>query len=484
MAEYFESVPPAKVLINAIRSIGYSFSTAVADIIDNSVSAEATKVFIESDPLDEVPYFYILDNGYGMKLDELKNAMLFGSDREWKKDSKDDLGRFGLGLKSASLSQCRKFTVVSKKFGRINAMCFDLNRIEITNKWELQKLSESEIDGLPGLKELEKLNSGTLVIWNDFDKIESIKFEEAFREMVSDSKKHVELVFHRFYDEIEIYYNNRRIELRDPFLSNSLGTQIGRKTPIKIEDSKIEIIPYTLPFASTLNNEDKKLLGLSDTKKSIYDDQGFYIYRSKRLIVWGSWLRMGIRSEFNKLARVKVDIPTTLDDVWMLDVKKSSAKIPVSIKDALKFAVEDSVVRSRKVVRYPGEKEQKADFKIWNRINKREGNIVYEVNKKNPLIQSILNKLDNDGEKLFSYFIKQLENFIPKHSIHNDNAEALNILNGTEKEEKEEKLEQIYSVLKNFEKDERGDMLDVLIRMEPYKEISNMKSEILKNIER
>lgn len=482
MSKTIEAIPSAKVLINAIRSIGYSFSTAVADIIDNSISAEANKVIIESDPLDEEPFFYILDNGFGMNEEELKNAMLFGSNRDWKKENKEDLGKFGLGLKSASLSQCKNFIVASKKFGRINAMKFDLNVIESNNKWELQKLDNSEIDFLIGIDKLNEFKAGTIVIWNDFDKIEKTKFEESFRDLVKNSKKHSELVFHRFYEDIEIYYNGKRIEQRDPFLSSSKATQKGRNNQIKVENTFIEITPYTLPYANTLKSEEKKLLGLSDNKKSIYDDQGFYIYRNKRLIVWGSWLRMGIRSEFNKLARVKVDIPTELDDIWMLDVKKSSAKIPDSIKDALKYSVEDSIVRSRKVIRYPGEKEQKADFKIWNRIKQREGNVSYEINKENPLLNTILNKLDDEGEKLFSLLLKQLEEFIPKHSIHNDNADAINIVNGTEKEDKKEMMEQVVLILKNFKKDQREDMVNILVKMEQYKEIADYKQDILNQI--
>ena len=114
MGSFIKQVPPAKSLIAGIRSIGYNFSTSVADIIDNSITAKATEINIYSDPLDE-PYFSILDNGLGMNYEELKNAMTFGSDRSNKIDNELDLGSFGLGLKSASLSQCRKMTVISKE---------------------------------------------------------------------------------------------------------------------------------------------------------------------------------------------------------------------------------------------------------------------------------------------------------------------------------------------------------------------------------
>ena len=143
MSELVERQFPAKSLIAGLRAMGYSFSTAVADIIDNSISAEATEIRIFSDPLDKTPYFCILDNGYGMTSRELDNAMLPGSDREGKVESELELGRFGLGLKSASLSQCREFIVASKKFGKVRAMSFDYDIIEKENKLLLKQLQLS-----------------------------------------------------------------------------------------------------------------------------------------------------------------------------------------------------------------------------------------------------------------------------------------------------------------------------------------------------
>ena len=140
MSRIMELSPPATALINGIRAIGYSFSTAVADIIDNSISAMATNIDIYSDPLEKEPYFSFLDNGIGINRDELINAMTFGSNRSGRIESPDDLGRFGLGLKSASLSQCRKFIVISKQHSQINAMSYDLDIIERNNKWELIEL--------------------------------------------------------------------------------------------------------------------------------------------------------------------------------------------------------------------------------------------------------------------------------------------------------------------------------------------------------
>ena len=259
MGELVEREFPARALMFGFRSMGYSFSTAVADIIDNSISAKATKVEIFSDPMMDEPFFCVLDNGCGMDEQKLDNAMLPGSDRENVPDSEIELGRFGLGLKAASLSQCKVFTVASKQNNVILAMSFDLNVIEKENKLFLKKLDADEITKLPMIDKLFNQESGTLVIWTDFDRINELakNFEDSFRTLVSESKKHVELVFHRFYDDVEIFYHGRRIEKRDPFLTSALGRQqTGRVTSINVDGSIVQVTPYTLPFAKNITSNE------------------------------------------------------------------------------------------------------------------------------------------------------------------------------------------------------------------------------------
>ncbi len=482
MSELVERQFPAKALLTGLRAIGYNFSTAVADIIDNSISASASEIKIFSDALNKTPYFCILDNGCGMSMSELDNAMLPGSDRENKEDSKLELGRFGLGLKSASLSQCREFTVASKKFGKIRAMSFDLDVIEAENKLLLKQLNSDEILKLPQIELLDRYASGTLVIWTKFDKIEGLakNFEDSFRAVVSESKKHVELVFHRFYDKIEIYYNERRIERRDPFLRGSVGRQqTGRTSVINIDGAEITVTPYTLPFANTLTSEEKQLLG---KPKSIFDEQGFYLYRNERLISWGSWMHMGVRSELNKLARIQVDIPSSLDSVWMLDVKKSSAKIPDKIKDRIKMAVEDSIIRSKRTTKFPGVKEQSAEVKIWDRINEHEGKIRYQINRESPAIATLINALGENEKKLLEIVLSQIECYLPKYSIANDNMDSLTIVNTGEDEEAEQLIEQIIEIIANCDEQEKEKTFELIFMVESYRRLANRKEEIRRRV--
>lgn len=478
MSNLVERQFPAKALLTGLRAIGYSFSTAVADIIDNSVSAFATEIRIFADPLVDEPYFCFLDNGCGMSSKELDNAMLPGSDRAGKEDGEMELGRFGLGLKSASLSQCRVFTVVSKKFGKLRAMSFNLDVIERENKLLLMQLSDSEIDELPQIDKLKEYVTGTLVIWTNFDKIEGAakNFEESFRSAVADSKKHVEFVFHRFYNQIQIFYNNRRIERRDPFLLDSIGRQqTGRTTNIDVDGSTITVIPYTLPFANTLTTEEKALLG---NPKSIYDEQGFYLYRNKRLISWGSWMRMGIRSELNKLARVQIDIPSSLDSVWTLDVKKSSAKIPDKIKERIKMSLEDSVARSRRTTKFPGTKEQSVECKVWDRINEHEGKVKYQINRKMPALVALEEALGENERKLLEIALSQIECYLPKYSITNDSMDAFNILNSGDGVEEERLIDEIQQILLMCAPEYREQMFDSIFIAEGYQKLFKKKDLI------
>lgn len=481
MSELVEKQFPVKTLLTGLRAIGYSFSTAVADIIDNSVSAGADTVNVYFDPIAAVPFFCILDDGCGMNFAELNNAMMPGSDRSDKEDSDLELGRFGLGLKSASLSQCREFVVASKKYGKVNAMAFDLDVIEDC-RLMLKVLDKVEIDNLPYINLLRSYETGTLVVWNKFDKIESTakSFEDSFRSVVADAKKHVEFVFHRFYDDIAIYFNNKRIERRDPFLLGSFGRQqTGRTTRIPIGSSIITVTPYTLPFANSLTSEEKALLG---NPKSIFDEQGFYLYRNKRLISWGNWMRMGIRSELNKLARIQVDIPSSLDEVWTLDVKKSSAKIPDIIKSQIKASVEDSIVRSKRTTRFPGVKEQTPEVRVWDRINEHEGKIRYQINRDAPAIVALDRVLGDREKELFEMVLSQIECYLPKYSISNDNMDALTIVNSGDDAEEESLIKEIETIISLCDDDIKEDVLDNIFAAENYQKLISRKEEIKRRI--
>ncbi len=480
MSKEIIKIPPAKSMITGLRCIGYNFSTALADIIDNSVSAGAKNIFVLSNPDAEEPYVAIFDDGCGMSLKELENAMTLGSDRENKEDKEIELGRFGLGLKSASFSQCLSLTVVSKNVNKVNAMRYDLKKIQELNLWILDILDNDEINKLSEVDRIFKEKSGTLVIWEKFDKIEeeAKSFKDSFISVIGLAKQHIEFVFHRFYNQINIEFNGHRIEKRDPFLSDFSCIQKGRSQNINVLDHNIVVTPFVLPYANSLTEEHKKYLG---NPKSIYDDQGFYIYRNKRLIIWGSWLHMNIRSEFNKLARIRVDVPSELDSLWMLDVKKSSAKIPDLIKEQLRISIKDSTFRSKREVRYTGKIESEAEFPLWKRISLHRGEIKYEINRNdNPIYNELISILDVEQKKLLNAYLDKVEQFIPKGLIVSDNADSLKILNSEEQLEEDNLIEELILFSKNSM--DPLQCAETLIQSQGYKKVDYRKKEIMKRI--
>ena len=415
-------VPYAPILVESTRSIGYSFEAAVADIIDNSISASASEIrvlFSSKEP----QYLCIEDNGWGMNADELENAMRYGSQSSSDKRRKDDLGRFGLGLKMASLSQCRKVTVLTRKDGSICAACWDLDYIIQQGNWALKFFQEEETKNIPGYDYLQSKQSGTVVIWEEFDRLQqrTANVQKAFDEKIDLTRKHLSLVFHRFIGDenpknrISIVFNGETLKGIDPFLTKHPATQPMSEQVLRIASDEIRVKPFVLPHISKLSRQDMEMLGGKD---NLRQQQGFYIYRNKRLIIWGTWFRLIKQNELGKLARVRVDIPNSLDDIWEIDIKKATASLPHFIKKSLVDIVENTIGRSERVYKYRGRNLQDDDLvHIWNPIDDR-GRFQYRINRSLPIIKMLETHLDEEGSILLDSFIKMLEDAFPYSDVY------------------------------------------------------------------
>lgn len=416
-------VPFAPILVESTRSIGYSFEAAVADIIDNSISAGATGVNIDFQSKDPA-WLCIMDNGSGMTEEELINAMRYGSKSALDERREDDLGRFGLGMKMASLSQCRKLTVMTKKDGKISAACWDLDYINKTNNWALITYEPKDIEQLPGFSWIDETQSGTVVLWQNFDRLNSgaTNFHKAFDEKIELTRKHVALVFHRYLDTgignkhpLKISFNEEMVKGIDPFLETHPATQRLGEYPILIGNEQIKVRPYILPISSKLTKKQIEELGGKDEFKR---SQGFYVYRNKRLIIWGTWFRLIKQDELGKLARVRVDIPNTLDSIWDIDVKKSRASLPYMIRKNLVDIVDNAVGRSERVYRYRGRNVQNDELiHAWNLIEERD-RFGYRVNHELPVLQMLYDKIDKESIKLLDVFINMLEEEFPYSDVY------------------------------------------------------------------
>lgn len=424
MAVRIENAPSPNVLMKSMRSIGYTFETALADIIDNSISAFAKNIYINVPVNDEDLYISILDDGNGMTKDDLFNAMKYGSDRDYQST---DLGRFGLGLKSASLSQCRILTVVSKNNGIVSAFQWDFDAVIEAKKWDCIDLEQCDIELVPDIDKLKALNMGTLVVWQNFD-IAYKKSNGRIREYISDeieeAEKHIRLVFHRFlsnrFKPLNIFINNNQLSPIDPFLESNSKTDSQPPKELSINREIIKVQPYILPHQSDLTSEDIEKLGGINALRT---GQGFYIYRNDRLIIYGTWFRLSASSvspELLKYGRIKVDIPNTLDDEWDIDIKKQNATIPKQILNNLKKVVRDVCSHSKnKTSKRAKLTIEKDDSKIWNKsLSKNEKEIFY-INKESLFIRRFLDDFDDKDKVKILNFIDVLSTSIPFDDIYN-----------------------------------------------------------------
>lgn len=416
------NLPPyAPTLMESTRAIGYSIEAAIADIIDNSIAAEANQIDIDFFPINA--YISILDNGTGMTESELQNAMQYGSKNPLETRDNNDLGRYGLGLKTASLSQCRVLTVITKRGNNISGMRWDLDHVNAEKAWSLIVLEQDDFETVPNYHKLLLNKSGTLVVWQDLDKfaIGESDIESAFSSKMSLTREHLALVFHRFLSgefgikKISIKMNELNIEPKDPFLIKK-STQLMDDEIITVRDAQVKIRPYILPHVSNLSKEELEALGGKD---GLRKSQGFYVYRNKRLLVWGTWFRLMRQGDLSKLARVQVDIPNTLDDLWTLDIKKSTATPPNEVKQNLKIIIDKISEGSKRTWKYRGRKETKDTvIHLWNPIKIR-GEKYYEINQEHPLVESIITEFPECRKKL-DVLLKQIGLLLPLNSLYID----------------------------------------------------------------
>jgi hypothetical protein len=423
-------LPPfAPVLLESMRAIGYSFEAAIADIVDNSVSATASAVQIWFSPYGS-PYVAIVDDGQGMTDDELIAAMRYGSRTPLQARAKDDLGRFGLGLKTASLSQCRRLTVVSIKDAVMAVRRWDLDVIHRKQRWTLLGLTPEQIDSLPRIAEFRALKSGTMVVWQDFDRFGVLpsQLEQTIEDRMDDAREHLALVFHRIVSPsrtaggFRITINGLEVQPLDPFLEENKATQQLPVETFFVEDQPVAVAPFILPHFSKLTKGDMLIAG---GEEGLRHNQGFYIYRNRRLITWGSWSKLTRQEELTKLARVRVDIPNSLDHLWTLDIKKSSATVPQVIRYNLKRIIERIVDRSRKVYTYRGQKAQSnATIHVWERQSIRNG-FTYKLNRAHPLIKAIQAAIPQQHRALLQDLLAVVENTFPLELLYSEMASDL-----------------------------------------------------------
>lgn len=409
--------PDAGAMIETFRAIGYSMETAIADIMDNSLSAGAKNIWLNYDWKGEDTTIRIKDDGFGMNGEELIQAMRPGSRHPLEERTSKDLGRFGLGLKTASFSQTRKFSVLSKKKDyNVVYWAWDLDYVNKVRSWELIQYCPNA----DPLTEIESMCSGTSVIWYCLDRTlkgtvsEDKEAMGKFMEIMERVKFHLEMVFHRYIEQgkITIWFQDRKIEAWDPFLKGTKGLQVSSEE--LFANNLVNVKGYVLPHKSKLTEQEfKRAAG----PKGWNEQQGFYIYRNQRLLVAGDWLGMFQKEEHNKLCRILIDLPNTIDDKWQIDIKKSVARPPIKVRSQLKAYAKNVRSSAVEVYRYKGKilkrKYNSTFTPVWQ-DEKRRGKLCYKINREHPIISSLL---ENPTKIELQKLLRLLEETVPISSI-------------------------------------------------------------------
>ena len=426
MAREHHLPPSASSLSASMRDLGYSLETAIADLIDNSISAEATKVDILCDLSQQNPTLGIIDNGLGMDEAAIIDALRHGSKKPSETRSPKDLGRFGLGLKTASFSQCERLTVISNDGGGLHAAEWNLDTVHKKDDWLIAILEAEEIAKLP-FQELITAR-GTAVVWRNLDRLcedeTGARRDEIVNEKLDIVEKHLSLVFHRFLSgevrnrkKLSLSLNGHPVEPFDPFCRKNSATQMLPEEVVRIGEVKVHMQPYILPHHSKLSAREYDFY---QSHSDFISNQGAYVYRGGRLMAWGDWFRLIPKGEATKLARIQIDFPNCLDEMWTIDIKKSRASPPTPVRARLRQIIGKVSTRSTTVHRGRGKKlfdEIKAP--VWERYAD-QGKIRYALNKEHPLIEALHSRLSDENEQLLTTLIEAISSSLPIEIIYSD----------------------------------------------------------------
>lgn len=422
--------PLAGPFIQSLRSIGYSLESAVADVIDNSISAQATTVEVYTEWRNCDPVMAVMDDGLGMSPSEAQAAMQLGAVGPVNARSAEDLGRFGMGLKTASFSQCKSLSLITRKddseiwYG----LRWNLNLVERENSWLVEEIESSECQevlngiGFP-------FSKGTAVVWNDFDRAidpTAASGERDYDRRIAALIEHLALIFHRFIrgddvpHKIILRLNGKSIEAKDPFATkpepNKQASTLLSNESIRLGSFPVRIKAYLLPHPTNFSHSFANKVSPKGDHQS---GQGIYIYRAGRLIVPGGWHKLAKASEANKLARIQVDFTNDADSLWRIDVRKSRIDLPSSLREQLRRVISQCAKKSSTTFTRRA-KIPSVDLEpVWQRVFDRDKSMVhYVINREHSALSEILVSLVEPNTK--SALIELIESSLPIELIKND----------------------------------------------------------------
>jgi hypothetical protein len=389
-----EIAPKPGDLIESLRDFGYTLPTALADLVDNSLTAKAKAIDIHLEVKGPDSYVAVVDNGHGMDQKTLVEAMRMGTKGPLAARSDNDLGRFGLGMKTASLSQGRRLTVVTKAAGKGTLVRrWDVAHIRKSGKWEL--LTDTTAIAAPFVQAIDNMRSGTAVIVEDLDRATYLKVgagevKQHFGRVLDAVRRHLAMVFHRFIENgVTITLGSTALPAWDPFLKKQ-STKLPAER-FTLLGKTIDIIPYVLPHHSHLTDDEHAAAAGPNGWNA---HQGFYLYRCKRLILPGSWLNLNLRKEEHfKLARIQVELPNSMDAEWHLNVTKSQIAAPAALRDEFARVARNVRAQAAEVYRFRGERHAPVNAPphrfVWKRTESRVA-VRYRIDRTHPVVQALL----------------------------------------------------------------------------------------------
>ncbi len=425
--------PRAVAMLESLRGLGYSTATALADIVDNSISAGANRVHIDFEWEGIASRISVLDNGSGMTDDDLESAMRLGERSPLDARLSEDLGRFGMGLKTASFSQCRRLTVASKKKGKVSCLRWDLDALASNPKSDWL-LYEGPAQGSEAhLKKLIDYESGTLVLWELMDRVVTEDYTvDNFADLIDRVESHLSMIFHRLIQtpspKFQLFLNGVAVQAWDPFMiGHPAKPWTSPVTNHQTAYGAVSVQCHVLPHKDRLTSDE---YDKNSGPEGWTSQQGFYVYRNQRLLVAGGWLGLGnakawTREEAHRLARIRVDIPNTADADWKIDVRKSTARPPVSLRSWLMTLAEDTREKARRVFAYRGTPNPAQGVvsieQVW-RVEHLKTGIRYKIDHSHPSVAAVIS---NAGslEPFVKAMLRVVEETVPVQRIWLDTAE-------------------------------------------------------------
>jgi len=424
--EPFDTTPPrAAAIVESLRAFGYDLPTALADLVDNSISAGARNIWLDFNWDGAHSTISVADDGLGMSASELLEAMRLGTRGPLIDRQPHDLGRFGLGLKTASLSQCRRLTVRSRReCGASETRCWDLDLVAVTDDWRLLRFADDAAE--PHLARLASLPHGTIVLWQNLDRLtrsqdaQNERHQLRFLERIEGVRRHLGMVFHRLLSgpsATRIFINEHPVEPWDPFMEEHPATVRLPTDPLRLSGVRVPVRAYVLPHFSKLTKLEHEA---GAGPRGWLAHQGFYVYRRDRLLVAGDWLGFGwTKDEHLKLARIAVELPNSLDQEWQINVTKSRAAPPLALREDLRRIAEHTRARAKAVYTHRGARLTAPAMsgkinRLWLHLAKHD-RLFYRINNEHPLVRrAIESSTDKPAlQALFSF----LQESIPLQHI-------------------------------------------------------------------